>query len=356
MKISELLTTSVFDAQKAVAEAATSLSLNGKQVDYSSLEVEGVDPRDYPNFSDAYFSYAEYSDGTPLSDAELDDLAGAHSGVLHKMAYDSLTESADDKIFTVVYYSKQTDRNVTKQIRAKTESEVWDSLKKKGLDIVSVEEKQRMAEGSYKAYEPKHVAWVVRHGDGHVTRFKPNEDDKAKAKYGEVKGNRGASIYAVDQHDQSIRMDSLKAMRKKQDVAGGSLKEDEYDKYENGQMGQEEAVAAMFTRLAKQGRDPLDMIAHRFGWSTYELDDLAQQQGFENSAEWLNSFKQGVAEGKQSLAEWEAEMKAKGYTVTKDNKTATYHAWDGTTHKSSYRAGVTEGSIPFIAELMKDKL
>jgi hypothetical protein len=39
------------------------------------------------------------------------------------------------------------------------------------------------------------------------------------------------------------------------------------------------------------------MIANRFGWSTYELDDLAQQQGFENTAEWLNSFEQGVAEG-----------------------------------------------------------
>jgi hypothetical protein len=86
-----------------------------------------------------------------------------------------------------------------------------------------------------------------------------------------------------------------------QGVAEGSLKEDEYDKYENGQMGQEEAVAAMFTRLARQGIDPIDMIANRFGWSTYELDDLAQQQGFENTAEWLNSFEQGVAEGSNDL-------------------------------------------------------
>ena len=75
---------------------------------------------------------------------------------------------------------------------------------------------KRVAEGSYKTYQPKHVAWVVRHGDGKVSEFKPHEDDAAKAKYDQVKGNRGASIYAIDQHSQSIPMGSLRALRKKQ--------------------------------------------------------------------------------------------------------------------------------------------
>ena len=76
-----------------------------------------------------------------------------------------------------------------------------------------------VAEGSYKTYQPKHVAWVVRHGDGKVSEFKPHEDDAANAKYDQVKGNRGASIYAIDQHSQSIPMGSLRALRKKQGVA-----------------------------------------------------------------------------------------------------------------------------------------
>ena len=76
------------------------------------------------------------------------------------------------------------------------------------------------------------------------------------------------------------------------------INEDEYDDYESNKMSQEVAVAKMFTRLAKQGRDPIDMISHRFGWSTHELDDLAQQHGFKNTAEWMNSFERGVAEGK----------------------------------------------------------
>ena len=49
---------------------------------------------------------------------------------------------------------------------------------------------QGVAEGSYKTYQPKHVAWVVRHGDGKVSEFKPHEDDAANAKYDQVKHNQ----------------------------------------------------------------------------------------------------------------------------------------------------------------------
>jgi hypothetical protein len=52
-----------------------------------------------------------------------------------------------DKTFTVVYYSKKTDRNVTKQIKASSKSELWDRLRAKGIDVVSIEE-QGVAEGS----------------------------------------------------------------------------------------------------------------------------------------------------------------------------------------------------------------
>ena len=45
-----------------------------KILNYSTIEVDGVNSWDYPDFSDAYVSYAEYTDGTPLDDNELDDL------------------------------------------------------------------------------------------------------------------------------------------------------------------------------------------------------------------------------------------------------------------------------------------
>ena len=44
------------------------------QINYKSLEVDGIDTKDYPDFSDAYFCYGEYDDGTPLTDEALEKL------------------------------------------------------------------------------------------------------------------------------------------------------------------------------------------------------------------------------------------------------------------------------------------
>ena len=86
------------------------------------------------------------------------------------------------------------------------------------------------------------------------------------------------------------------------------MTEDEFDQYETGAMDEQEAVTAMFTRLARRGRDPIDLIANRFGWGTHELDDLAQANGFADSAEWLNSFEPGLAEASGCNHTMEGEM------------------------------------------------
>jgi hypothetical protein len=62
--------------------------LNGKKV--IDLEVDGVDGSDYPDFSDAYFSYGCYEDGTPLTEDELNKLTDLAGDVLWEMAYESL--------------------------------------------------------------------------------------------------------------------------------------------------------------------------------------------------------------------------------------------------------------------------
>jgi hypothetical protein len=62
--------------------------LNGKKV--IDLEVDGVDSADYPDFSDAYFSYGCYEDGTPLTYDELDRLTILADDVLWEMAFESL--------------------------------------------------------------------------------------------------------------------------------------------------------------------------------------------------------------------------------------------------------------------------
>lgn len=62
--------------------------LNGKKV--VDLEVDGVDSRDYPDFSDAYFSYGRYEDGKPLTEDELNKLTILADDVLWEMAFDKL--------------------------------------------------------------------------------------------------------------------------------------------------------------------------------------------------------------------------------------------------------------------------
>jgi hypothetical protein len=49
-------------------------NLIAKKINWKSLEFEDIDPKDYPDFVDAYVSYAEYEDGSALTDDELEKL------------------------------------------------------------------------------------------------------------------------------------------------------------------------------------------------------------------------------------------------------------------------------------------
>jgi len=80
--------------QEPVAEGQ-GIMVNGKEVDMRSLEIDGVDPRDYPDFSDAYISYALFTDGSELNDEEMDQLHNDHGDLVHELAYDSLHENEE---------------------------------------------------------------------------------------------------------------------------------------------------------------------------------------------------------------------------------------------------------------------
>jgi hypothetical protein len=65
------------------------IHINGKAVDHSSIEVDGVDRKDYPDFSDAYITRAEFHDGTELSDDHLDHLADKHPEIVNEKAHEA---------------------------------------------------------------------------------------------------------------------------------------------------------------------------------------------------------------------------------------------------------------------------
>ena len=69
-------------------------------VDYGSIEIDGVDSNDYPDFVDAYVAYAEFEDGTPLSEEELYQLTDElyESGELADMAAETLYEGKEKEL------------------------------------------------------------------------------------------------------------------------------------------------------------------------------------------------------------------------------------------------------------------
>ncbi len=79
--------------EQAVEEGQSAVMVNGKAVDINSLEVDGIDTRDYPDFSDAYFSGGSFEDGTDLSDSDLEELSYKHGDLLHELVFDRLHEA-----------------------------------------------------------------------------------------------------------------------------------------------------------------------------------------------------------------------------------------------------------------------
>ena len=61
-----------------------------KEIDWSSVEIDGIDTRDYPDFCDVYISYAEFTDGTPLSDDEMEIATTQYSDKLWSLAHERI--------------------------------------------------------------------------------------------------------------------------------------------------------------------------------------------------------------------------------------------------------------------------
>jgi len=55
-----------------------------------NIRVEGVVPNDYPDFADAYVSYAEHNDGKEYTDKELDKLNEDNPGIAQSHAFEEL--------------------------------------------------------------------------------------------------------------------------------------------------------------------------------------------------------------------------------------------------------------------------
>jgi hypothetical protein len=84
----------VKESKKKLTEAQKfEYIINNKPVDISSVEFDGIDTSDYPDFSDAYVYAAEFEDGTKLTDDELDELQDKYWDSLYDVLMDTLNEN-----------------------------------------------------------------------------------------------------------------------------------------------------------------------------------------------------------------------------------------------------------------------
>jgi hypothetical protein len=129
------------EEEKIEYEEEDGYKINGKNVDQDSLEVDGIDTSDYPDFADAYISYAEFEDGTPLNDSELDELNDDRELVYdraisylfeNKSSDDSFSEYSNDALTDMIinlsrFKGNEEEIQMVKAILAKRK----DAVKKK---------------------------------------------------------------------------------------------------------------------------------------------------------------------------------------------------------------------------------
>lgn len=72
---------------------------NDKNVDWASMQIDGIDKKDAPDFSDAYFSAGKYKDGTDISDEDLDRMSDRHADYINQWVHDRVVgESAKEEL------------------------------------------------------------------------------------------------------------------------------------------------------------------------------------------------------------------------------------------------------------------
>jgi len=73
-------------AEEELHADSSTVHINGRAVDINSLDVDGVDLQDRPDFVDAYFASGNYQDGDELSDEELDYLTSEYPEIVGDLA------------------------------------------------------------------------------------------------------------------------------------------------------------------------------------------------------------------------------------------------------------------------------
>ena len=72
--------------KSGLAGGGTTMEIAGLR----NVSVSGICMNDYPDFVDAYISYAEDAGGNPLTDEQLETLTNDHQGFVQEWAHDEI--------------------------------------------------------------------------------------------------------------------------------------------------------------------------------------------------------------------------------------------------------------------------
>ena len=73
------------------------IPFDGGEVDTGTVRIEDVDSNDYPDFCDAFISEAEFVDGTPLTDEQLEKFTEENPELVYEMAYERFVDMGSDR-------------------------------------------------------------------------------------------------------------------------------------------------------------------------------------------------------------------------------------------------------------------
>lgn len=71
-----------------IFERLKRVPLNMNNVNTSSFELEDVVRNDYPDFCDAFIGYAEFNDGTPVPEEQMDELNEECADMINELAHE----------------------------------------------------------------------------------------------------------------------------------------------------------------------------------------------------------------------------------------------------------------------------
>ena len=81
-------------SDKAFAEKNREMEAQDREINVNSIVMGGVDTTDYPDFCDAYIEYAEFNDGTELTEEQLEALTKSKPELVAEQAWEYMLGGA----------------------------------------------------------------------------------------------------------------------------------------------------------------------------------------------------------------------------------------------------------------------